>query len=80
MLEHALINKCFTFFIFVVVVVIIVVGVTSGDTPVALLVLLVLLSGPLTLSKADLEQLASCLNSLRSAAAFSSDTSLYLHL
>ena len=42
----------------------------SGDTPVALLVLLVPLSGPLTLSKADLEQLASCLNSLRSAAAF----------
>jgi len=52
----------------------------SGDTPMSLLVHLVLLSGPLTLSKADLEQLASCLNSLKSAAAFSSVTVRALHL
>jgi len=48
--------------------------------PMSLLVHLVLLSSPLTLSKADLEQLASCLNSLKFAAAFSSVTVRALHL
>ena len=51
----------------------------SGDTPASLLVHFGLFSGPRTLSRADLEQLASCLKAFRSAAAFSSDTSRILH-
>ena len=52
----------------------------AGETPVSLLVHFDFFTGHCTPAKADIEQLASCLNSLKSTVAFSSETTLSLHL